>query len=430
MTQPIVILVSLNFPPSQVASVHRARHLATHLPALGWRPIVVTVDERYHKEPIDPKLGELVPPTIEVHRIGAVPLILTQPFGIGDLSLRSLLAVRGQILELIGSERPSAFFITGWPFYQMLLSVEIMGRGVPVVLDFQDPWVSSYGAKQLTWSKAGLTHRLAEYLEPKALRGASYITSVSETQNKQMADRYPWLERSRMAAIPIGGDPEDFKHLRRTNVVLPPDVLDPNRTNFSYVGTFMPRSGPLVRLMLLGLGKLRRENPEVGARIRFNFIGTSNQPNDRTSMQVLPIAREVGVVDAVSELPQRLPFMQALAVLDRTECILLIGSDEPHYTASKIYPALLSGRPFLSLFHCASSSHAILSAAGGGFTHTFGDGRREEEVVADLAASMWRLVVEPERLGRADPAAYAPFEARAVARRYADIFELVSIRKC
>jgi len=429
MTTPVVLLVSLNFPPSQIASVHRARHLAKHLPSLGWRPIVVTVDERYQKEPIDPGLGELVSPSIEVHRVSAAPLILTQPFGLGDLSLRSLLTVRRKIRQLIESQKPSVAFLTGWPFYQMLLSAEIEKHGVPVVLDFQDPWVSNYGAKQPIWSKAGITHRLAVHFEPRAVRAASFVTSVSETQNIEMAKRYSWLDSSRMAAIPIGGDPDDFLNLRSQSVQLPTGVIDRRYSNVSFVGTIMPRSGPLVKLVLSGLDRLRRQSPDVGERIRLNFIGTSNQSRGKMEYRALAIAREVGVACAVHEIPQRLPFMQALSVLIQSECVLLIGSDEPHYTASKIYPALMSGRPFLSLFHRTSSSYEILSAAGGGFSHAYADGRSDEEIDKAIAASLYKIATQPDALGRVNPSAYAPYEARAIARQYADIFAKVSAER-
>ena len=105
--------------------------------------------------------------------------------------------------------------------------------------------------------------------------------------------------------------------------------------------------------------------------MRLNFVGTSNQPNDFSSYRVRAIAEAEGVTDVVREIPQRLPYLRALSVLARSDGILLIGSDEPHYTASKIYPALMSGRPFLSLFHQASSAHKVLTTAGGGLALAF-----------------------------------------------------------
>ena len=57
----------------------------------------------------------------------------------------------------------------------------------------------------------------------------------------------------------------------------------------------------------------------------------------------------------VTETPDRLDYLDALAVLTHASGILLLGSSEPHYTASKLYPALLARRPVLAVFHEKSS---------------------------------------------------------------------------
>jgi hypothetical protein len=424
-----LLLVSLNFPPSQMASVHRARHLASHLPEFGWWPVVVAVDERFHKEPSDAALGQLVPSTVEVHRIKALPLGLTTPFGLGDLSIRSMYDVWSKLKQLIVLESPQGVFFTGWPYYQMLLSEPLRRRfGLPVVLDFQDPWVSNQGATFPTLSKQGLSHRVALFFEPRAIRNADFVTSVSDTQNEQMAIRYPWFDESRMAAIPIGCDPKDFEHLRTSGTVPPEGSLGSGLINFSFVGTFMPRSGALVRVLMRSLRRLLTEKPQLVARIRLNFVCTSNQPADDGSYRVRPIAEDEGVAHLVHEIPRRVPYLEALATLACSEALLLIGSDEPHYTASKIYPALMSGRPYLSLFHQASSSHAILSAAGGGISLAFSNADELSSLEVPLAQALRTLAVAPQTFGCVDPAVYAPFHATAIAEQFARIFDRVSGR--
>jgi hypothetical protein len=295
--------------------------------------------------------------------------------------------------------------------------------GVPVVLDFQDPWVSAWGADQPLFSRAGLTHRLATVLESHALRGSDFITSVSDSQNKQMTERYPWLDGSRMSGIPIGGDPDDFAVLRANPVLGEAVDLEPGFTHLSYIGTFLPRAGPLVRTLFRAFARLRVAEPALAANVRMNFIGTSNQPNGESGFRVRPVAEAEGVADAVREIPQRLPYMRALSDLVRSDGVLLIGSDEPHYTASKIYPALMSGRPFLSLFHNASSAHAILRAAGGGRAFAFATSEELAALEPQLADGLRTLATGSEPLGRADPSTYAPYEAGVIASRFGAIFD-------
>jgi Glycosyl transferase 4-like domain len=420
----IVAIVSPYFPPSMLAGVHRARHLVKHLPAAGWHPIVLCVDERDHDECLDAQLAHLLPEDAEIVKVRAAPMRMTRFAGIGDISLRAQFSLRRALIRILKMRRVSAVMITGAPYYPMLLAGLIRKRAqLPVVLDFQDPWVSNWGAAQPQLSKRGVVHQLALRLEPHAIRNANFITSVSDVQNAEMAARYPWLDTTRMAAIPVGGDPEDFIALRRQASAK--ELLDeePDRIHLSYVGTFLPHATSLVRTLFRGFARLRAKDAALAKRIRLNFVGTSNQPSDISTYQVRPIAEAEGVADSVTEIPQRLPYMRALSWVARSHGLLLLGSDEPHYTASKVYPSLMSGRPYISLFHRASSAHAILSAAGGGRALSFTTHEELSSLERPLSEAIETLAVAPQLLGAATPEAYAEYTAPAIAQRFAAIFD-------
>lgn len=415
-----VILLSPHFPPSPLAGVHRARHMAKHLPAHGWRPIVLSPEDRAYSERLDPLLAALVPTTVEQVKVPALDAGIMRRFGIGDVGLRAFAQFSAAIDRLVVTEKPSALFITGAPYYPMLLARRAARRhGLPVVLDFQDPWVSVFGARQPPLSKAGLAHRLATWLEPIAVRHATHVTSVSDVQNQEMAARYPWLTAETMTAIQIGGDPEDYANI---NAVRPGHRGQP--VNLCYVGAYWPRAEPCLRQLFRGLAALRRRQPDLAERLKLTFIGTcsSNQADDNLDRPVLAIAEQEGVGDLVVENPLRAPFVEALRLMATADGLLLIGSDEPHYTASKIYPALMSGRPFLSLFHAASSAHAILSAAGGGRALAFDSEPSLVALTDQLADGLASLAFRPESLGSVDPRAYADYTAYSVAGRFAGIF--------
>ncbi|MET0272347.1 MAG: glycosyltransferase [Phenylobacterium sp.] len=418
------VLVSPHFPPSTLAGVHRARHLAKHLPAAGWTPTVICVDESFHEERLDPGLSALVPDSLEIVRARAISARWTRPIGLGDISIRALPSIRRE-LHRIFAERPvDVCFITGSPYYQMVLSGEIARRfGVPVVLDFQDPWVSAWGAAQPRLSKSGLSHALAVALEPTALRGATHITTVSEIQNAQLRQRYPWLDERRMSAHPIGADPEDFAALGGAPLGAANLVLDRSKINLSYVGNVWPGAMQPLRVFLEAVKRLALSRPDLTSRLQINFVGTSNQPNEFERLSVMPAAKAAGVETLVREIPQRVPYLEALSVLKSSDGLLMIGSNEPHYTASKIYPNLMSGRPYLSLFHRDSSAHAILEAAGGGVALAFSTLDELEALQVAIRDGLERLLERPESLGRPDEAAYRPYEAASIARQYGEIFD-------
>ncbi len=424
MDQRSAVILSAYFPPSTLAGVHRARHLAKHLPAAGWQPIVLCVSEAHHEELLDPRLASLVPPDIEILKVGALPARLTRLAGVGEISLRAWRPLQNALYRLLERRTVGAVLITGSPYYPMLFARSIKRRfGVPVVLDFQDPWVSNWGKEQPFFSKAGMAHRLATLLEPRALQAADFVTSVSDMQNAEMAARYPWLDVSRMAALPIGGDPADFAALRTASDETDAVDLEEGFFHLSYVGTLLPHAKALLRVLFRAFARLRAAEPRLAARMRLNFIGTSNQSAGGAIGRVRPIAETEGVAESVREIAQRVPYLGALGVLARSDGILLFGSDEPHYTASKIYPALMCGRPFLSLFHRASSSHAILCAAGGGSPWAFETPDELAALEPSLAEGLRALALRPESFGVANREAYAAYEARNIACRFAEIFD-------
>lgn len=418
------LIISPHFPPSTLAGVHRARHLAKHLPHHGWDPEVICIDPKQHVEMLDPELARLVPDSVRIVQAGALPIALTRPFGlVGEIGLRGFFHLRASIARSINDTRPDAILITGSPFYPMLLAGWIKRTwGIPVVLDFQDPWVSNEGASRTRWSKGWFSYRLAVALEPLAVRGASWITSVSDRQNSEMASRYPDLDSSRMSAIVIGGDPTDFGFLRDRA-----EISDGSHNfTFSYVGTALPRSTPLLAALFAGVAELRRRDPEFANRLKFRFVGTSNQPGGGQDYRVKPLAEAAGVADLVFEEPGRVPYLDALSILATTDATMMIGSDEPHYTASKIYPFLMAARPFISIFHRESSAHSTLAKAGGGIALAFEDKRELDVLALSVAQAIKTIVSDEASLGKIDPTSYDEFTARAIAGRYAEIFELIS----
>lgn len=423
-----VAILSPYFPPATLAGVHRARHLAKHLPAHGWRPIVLRVDEEHYTERLDPALAALVPASVEQLHVGAVSARLARRFGIGDLGLRGYFALKAALSALAGRERLDAVLITGSPFYPMLLSRFIREElGLPVVLDFQDPWVSAEGARRPPRSKGGLAHRFAVTLEPRAVRHATFITGITDEQNAEMADRYPFIDRRRMAAIPIGGDPDDFEALRRNPPSEPEIALDSAHINFSYVGTFLPRAVPVIKVLFAAVASLRARQPTLAAKLRMNFVGTSNQPSGIGTHLVLPQAEAEGVEDLVREHPARVPYLEALSLLAHSHGILMIGSDEPHYSASKIYPGLMSGTPYLALFHEASSAYDILARSGGGRVVGFNNETALKASVPTIAGFLEALAIG-SKTGWPELKwdILSDYTASSVAARFADVLNMIT----
>lgn len=419
---PSVLIISPHFPPATLAGVHRARHLAKYLPSFGWTPIIIRADESCYTEPCDPQLAELVPRSVEQVRTKAIPAKFARMFGIGDIGLRAYLPIKGAIKRAVAEYGPRVVFITGSPYYPMLLSKWVRKTfDLPVVLDFQDPWVSRAGFSEPLFSKRGASHLLALNLEPKVLRQASYVTSVSEVQNQQLLERYSWLSANNMKAIAIGADPADFDALRKG--------VDISRTSenerflFRYVGTITPRFVPLLELFCAAIKEMANQHPGIADNIEFEFIGTSNQPGTYSAYQVMPIAKQFGIEQFVKEKPARVPYMEALRLTATANALLFVGSDESHYTASRIYSGLMANRPYVSFFHELSSAHHVLAAAKGGVSVPYSTEGEKTPTIEALCDAIMTIYNKASAISGVDPASYERFTAENIAGEFAGIFD-------
>jgi glycosyltransferase involved in cell wall biosynthesis len=429
-----VLMISPHFPPDTSAGTHRVRLLAPHLPAFGWTATVVTVAPDAYEGRLDPDLAALVPDTLRVVRAPAWRAATARRFGFGDLGLRALTGLRATCERLLAWERFNALFITMYPTYPAVLGPRIKARhGLPFVLDYQDPWVGAWGrdvgggANGAPDLRSRLTRAVAARLEPRVVRRADALTAVSARTYEDVLARVPLAAPRTCAAIPVGYEPADLEGLRRSP--------RPNRyfdagdglVHVCYAGTLLPKGIPVLRQVLSALRTIQQTSPALYGRLRLHFLGTSNGRDPSAPPRVLPIARELGVEDVVHEVAPRLDYLDALNVQVQASAVLLMGSTEPHYTPSKVFPAILSRRPIIAVFHEASSALELLRRPSAcASVSTFAD-------EASLAAGGPRLVRAFEDLacGRVAPAGGAmpeemhAWSAEALAGRLAGVLDAV-----
>ena len=432
-----VLMVSPHFPPDTNAGTHRVRLLAPYLREFGWEPTVVSVAPEAYEGRLDPDLARLVPDSLRVLRVPAWRPWLTRRIGVGDLGLRALAAIRRACDTLLSREPHDALFITIYPTYPALLGPGLKRRyQVPFVLDYQDPWVSAWGrdvgpgANGQPDLKSRVTRALAERLEPRVVRAADALTAVSARTYEDVLGRVPDARPRACAAIPLGFDEGDLAALARTPR---PNMCFDEHDGFvhvCYVGTVLPKGTRVVEAVLRALTMLRVDSPARYARLRVHFIGTSNQRTATAEHRVLPLARALGVADAVAETPPRLDYLDALNVQSRAHAVLLLGSSEPHYTPSKVFPAVLSGRPIVAVYHAASSVVDVLSTPGvNAQVITFAEGQPIETRIADIARVLGGLASGSPAAGAAPArAALGEWSARKLAGRLAGVLDTVATR--
>jgi hypothetical protein len=418
-----VVLVAPEFPPYNSAGSHRPRLFAKHLPTLGWTPTVLTVRPDQFEGPLDPMLERLLGAELEVIRTGALPV---QPLRvIGDLGLRTLAPHARQLWTLARSGGADAAVLFGPPWFSFALGPYVLRRaGVPYIVDYIDPWFSDWTATHAFPRKGWFYHRAAAAIEPAVLRCAAHVTAVSEGILDDLRARYQWLDRSRMTAMPYGAEPADFDASSRLGVN-PPDFTDADgNVTVAFTGAIQPTSRALVDVVLRAVARLRAADSPLGRRLRLRCYGTSNLTWGHRQYAVLPAARALGLDDCVSEIAERVPYLQAIAVLRACHIVLVMGSTDSYYHASKLYPAMVSGRPILALCHRDASIARVVQDTGAGMCVTF---RSTEEVPRLDGAIADALVALSARGPGGIPAArLEPFTARQSARVLAAILDQVA----
>ena len=426
-----VVIVGPDFSPSSLPPALRIRFFAKHLREHGWEPTVVSVDPRFYESAVDPENERLVPPGLRVVRTKALPARVTRAIGIGDIGMRSLWQQWRAVAEICRAGGADAILIPIPPYVSAVIGRLAYERfGVPYVVDYIDPWISDDWRRRpraQRLPKRALADRLSRLLEPFALRRVGHVTGVSKGTTDGVVARYAWLRQSDATEIPYGAEPDDFAYLRehpRRNAVF--DRND-GLVHVSSVGRGGWDLVPALRRVFNALKLGLQRSPQSFARLRLHFVGTSYAPF-AAEEQVIPVARECGVADLVDERPARVPYLDALQILLDSHGLLAIGSDMPHYTASKIFPYILARRPMLAVFHAASSVNAIMRETGAGAVAVFDGDDSPESGAPEIGAWLTRLLSGAVEAPSLANGAFAAYTASAMTKRLADVLDEVASR--
>jgi hypothetical protein len=220
-----------------------------------------------------------------------------------------------------------------------------------------------------------------------------------------------WNHKSRVihVAFPYGFDPHDHE-IEIPGLALPWDD-QPGCKPIVYAGAFMPNSQVFLDVFLKAFAELDRAG-EVPEHVHLYFLGTGMYPHKR----VTAYAADHGLEHRVTEIRDRFPFLHILNFLAKADKLLIIGSTEKHYTASKTYQVILSKRPFLGMFHHESTAVEILRK-----THTddfliqFQSQEKDDQFFKDTVKTVKRFLVETDHWNP-DLSALEPYSAKQSAR--------------
>ncbi len=398
-------MIAYPFPPRGGGGVQRTLGFVEHLPAHGFRPIVITgpVDDGYWAT--DPTLVDRVPAQCEVVRVtggrwlsasrqlrrivpAAVRARVDRALFVPDLEAPWGRAAVRAALARAGESR--VIYSTSSPWTDHLVAARVAAKtGLPWVSDFRDPWTQNH-----TFVAASGLHRRVH----RALEGRVYARSSRIVLNTEMNQRAVVGEfaeaRGKALTIRNGYDEADF-------VGLPaPPTEGPVR--LGYAGSFYAGYGPQALLTLLASAQRHCGAPG------FETVFMGPAP-------VAPLAGEAGVrgVRDVGYLPQRAT-LEALARCHAVIVVLPESSTPLGWVPQKVYVYLRLGRPILAVVPPGEARDLI---AGSGGPHLIIDPRDVGKAGARVADWLKR------RPAGVDPLPYAAqFDRRVHTARLAEVF--------
>lgn len=415
--------MSPRFAPSNAADSHRVRLLLPHFRDAGIEAEVLAVDARDVGGPVDPWLESRLPAHVPIHRVRAWPL---HGWGMGGLAQRALVPLLRRGSRLLAERSFDLVFFSTTEFLLHVLGPVWRSRhGVPFCMDYQDPWVNDYYRQHPDVIppggrlKHGLIDRLHRVAERRVAPKAAGFISVSAAYPRELDVRYG----AQVAAIPrvvlaFPGEPAEFP---ATTKLAEEKATAASSATRSFTWRYVGRAGAdmqhAIRIFLDGWRSACAMPASFAADMRLETFGTTYADPSHPSFKatIAPLAAEYGLADRVTEHPGRIGYGDMLDMLHGADGLVVFGSDDSSYTASKLYPYLLAGKPLLVICHEQSSIVGVLRTTGGGHCITFSSSANNAAIATAASLVTERMAKRPEAMPL-NREAFEPYTASAQAR--------------
>lgn len=352
-------MVLYYFPPLGGAGVQRCLRFIKNLPALGWQPIVLTVqDAQYWCK--DEALSSKAPEELLVVRAG-----LNDPWEkyqwmerIGlfkkwarkkkkyvhfpDSSIGWLPEALDRGLEILEKEKPDLLFTSSAPYTNHLIGLELKKTsGLPWIADFRDEW--SLNPYFKLDDKLLKKHREAEQ---RVLKSADRALTVSAVWAKQFID-LAGRGDDFVNELSNGYDENDFPGQ--------PTTEPSSQFTIVYTGAFYGLRQP--DAFLEAIGQLADEYPEIKDNLKLLFAGRINAKHKNR----FPYPEMMNILDYQ-------PHEKSIALLSSADLLLLIipAQNSDGCLTGKIYEYLASGRHILAIIPPNGEAAKVLRRAQAG----------------------------------------------------------------
>ena len=377
-----VLVIARVFPPFHpVGFSIRIVKFIKYLPATGWWPSVLTIEDRNEYE-FDRRQGSAtmlseIPPEVSIHRTAAGELSLevlkkVRTFGEQNWLTSLLIGVLGKVrrrifhrilapdhsvawlpfainrgCSVVRSERIDVILATCPPYSATLVGawVKVL-TGKPLILDVRDDWI---GTTEY-FAKGPIRRMIESRMERWTVRVADKVVLTTEASKDGFLERYPEQPGHKFVVIPNGCDLEEFAVLK--SLMVP---RDHRKFTIVHAGSLVD-SGPWTRsaaALFRAVRGILEQEPAMAHKLRLVFAG------DFSAAHRL-LADELGLSGVIEEKGY-LSHEEVLRVMKSAHLLVAIATEgRPTAIPGKIYEYWAVGGAPILLFSGAGAASQLL----------------------------------------------------------------------
>lgn len=240
---------------------------------------------------------------------------------------------------IIRDQRPDIILATGGP-WSGLLAGYILKRltGVPLALDFRDPWVAFSDPY-----RRGIFRWIDNWLERRVVSNADLLIANTEPLKQDFLRRYVNLSPEQVVTITNGFEDFIAESSRRENSAL----------TLTHTGTLYLSRNP--RPLLEAVQNLIEGGRIDPMEIKLRFVG-GIELNDPSVAQIL---RSPSLASSIEVTP-RVTYAESLQAMRESDMLILIQPGFPLQVPRKFYDYMAARRPVLCIAEPGSATWSLV----------------------------------------------------------------------
>jgi glycosyltransferase involved in cell wall biosynthesis len=246
--------------------------------------------------------------------------------------------------KIIGVHKPDLIFATGSPWSSLLAGMFLKkATGIPLVLDFRDPWTSNPSFNR----RSKLIRWMDEYLERRVVLYADGIIANTQALREDMLTKFPLVSAGRITTVTNGFE------------AYMPVLVQPagKPLTITHTGAIYYSRDPAP--FLAAVKHLVKIGTIAPADIRLKFVGGIEIAG--TNVSNLLISEEL--CEVVKLIP-RVPFDEAQLFAQEADILLLLQPEFPLQVPRKLYEYMAIRKPVLCIAEPDSATGRLVSEHG------------------------------------------------------------------